>query len=363
MSHVKQSPSNDEEEAFVYALHLSTCQILPTALNAAVEMKLFDIVAAGGGGSGSGISAAEIVARLPVAAENPEVVSMVDRMLSLLVCHSLLTCSVRTLEDGSVGERLYGLSSAGEYFVENREGGSLASLFPVACHPVGLKVLPRMKDAIIEGGNQFNKVHGMSIYQYMNIDPAMKEVFNKAMVAISSVTIMKILETYKGFEGLTSLVDVGGGIGRSLTLLVSKYPSLKGINFDLPGVIESAPFIPGIENVGGDMFRAIPKGDAIMMKNILHNWSDEQCLTILRNCYEALPKNGKVIIIDIVLSETPDSSFGAKYATQLDNAMLLQFGGKERTKKEFETLCNGSRFRDFQVFPCAGVFCVIEFYK
>ncbi|CAL5417291.1 unnamed protein product [Camellia sinensis] len=345
MSHVKQSSSNDEEEAFVYALHLSTCQILPTALNAAVEMKLFDIVAAGGGGSGSGISAAEIVARLPVAAENPEVVSMVDRLLSLLVCHSLLTCSVRTLEDGSVGERLYGLSSAGEYFVENREGGSLASLFPVACHPVGLKVLPRMKDAIIEGGNQFNKVHGMSIYQYMNIDPAMKEVFNKAMFAISSVTIMKILETYKGFEGLTSLVDVGGGIGRSLTLLVSKYPSLKGINFDLPGVIESAPFIPGIEN------------------NILHNWSDEQCLTILKNCYDALPKNGKVIIIDIVLSETPDSSFGAKYATQLDNAMLLQFGGKERTKKEFETLCKGSRFRDFQVFPCAGVFYVIEFYK
>ncbi|KAI8002334.1 hypothetical protein LOK49_LG08G01771 [Camellia lanceoleosa] len=140
MSHFKQS-SNDEEEAFVYALHLSTCHILPTALNAAVEMKLFDIVATGGGGSGRGISAAEIVATLPVAAENPEVVPMVDRMLSLLVCHSLLTCSVCTLEDGSVGERLYGLSSAGEYFVENKEGGSLASLFPVACHSVGLKVL------------------------------------------------------------------------------------------------------------------------------------------------------------------------------------------------------------------------------
>ncbi|KAI8029464.1 Caffeic acid 3-O-methyltransferase [Camellia lanceoleosa] len=67
----------------------------------------------------------------------------------------------------------------------------------------------------------------------------------------------------------------------------------------------------------------------------------EECLTILKNCYKALPKNGKVNIIDIVLSETPDSSFGAKYATQLDNVRLLQFGGKERTKKEFELASAG----------------------
>ncbi|KAI8018579.1 hypothetical protein LOK49_LG04G00696 [Camellia lanceoleosa] len=63
----------------------------------------------------------------------------------------------------------------------------------------------------------------------------------------------KILETYNGFEGLNSVVDVGGGNGAILNMIVSKYPTIKGINFDLPQVIEKSPY-------HGDMFSSIPKG-------------------------------------------------------------------------------------------------------
>ncbi|KAI8003862.1 Flavone 3'-O-methyltransferase 1 [Camellia lanceoleosa] len=183
------------------------------------------------------------------------------------------------------------------------------------------------------------------------------------MATKTSVDMKKILETYKGFEGLTSLVDVGGGIGTTLTVVVSKYPSIKGINFDLPWVIQSAPSYPGIEHAGGDMLTAIPKADAIMIKNVLHNWKDEQCVRILKNCYKALPEKGKVLIIDIIMPEIPDSSVGDKYATQLDNIMLLQPGGKERTKKELETLFKSSGFSNYQFIPCPGVFYVMELYK
>ncbi|KAF5937918.1 hypothetical protein HYC85_025424 [Camellia sinensis] len=79
----------------------------------------------------------------------------------------------------------------------------------------------------------------------MDVDPTLKQVFNRSMATKSSVDRKKILETCKGFEGLTSLVDVGGGIGTTLTAVVSKYPSIKGINFDLPWVIQSAPSYPG----------------------------------------------------------------------------------------------------------------------
>lgn len=65
----------------------------------------------------------------------------------------------------------------------------------------------------------------------------------------STITMKKILETYKGFEGLNSVVDVGGGTGAVLSMIVSKYPSLKGINFDLPHVIEDAPTYPGTHHV------------------------------------------------------------------------------------------------------------------
>jgi hypothetical protein len=124
-----------------------------------------------------------------------------------------------------------------------------------------------MEDAIIEGGDQCKKVNGKSSFQFMNIDPTFNKIFNKAMAGISSLTMRKILETYEGFEGLASLVDVGGGIGRTLNRIISNYPSGEGINYDLPRVVQSAPSYPdthcfpfqdrkneSIQHVGGDMF-------------------------------------------------------------------------------------------------------------
>ena len=73
----------------------------------------------------------------------------------------------------------------------------------------------------------------MTVFEYHSsdsTDPRFKEVFNRAMADISTITMKKILETYKGFEGLTSIVDVGGGTGAVINMIVSKYPSIKGIN-------------------------------------------------------------------------------------------------------------------------------------
>ena len=103
-----------------------------------------------------------------------------------------------------------------------------------------------LKDAILEGGIPFNKAYGMTAFEYHGTDPRFNKVFNKGMSDHSKIAMKKILETYKGFEGLASLVDVGGGTGAVLSTIVSKYPSIKGINFDLPHVIADAPAFPGI---------------------------------------------------------------------------------------------------------------------
>jgi hypothetical protein len=89
-------------------------------------------------------------------------------------------------------------------------------------------------------------VHGKPVYQGIQSDPAWNHVFNKSMADICTIEMKKILEKYKGFEGISMLVDVGGGIGQSLNMIISKYPSIKGINFDLPQVIQHAPIYPGI---------------------------------------------------------------------------------------------------------------------
>ncbi|KAK0581600.1 hypothetical protein LWI29_015755 [Acer saccharum] len=92
----------------------------------------------------------------------------------------------------------------------------------------------------------------------------------------------KTLESYKGFEQFKQLVDVGGGLGTTLSVITSKYPHIKAINFDLPHVINDAPSYPGVEHLSGDMFQSVPKGDAIILKSVLNAWDDNNCLSHYR---------------------------------------------------------------------------------
>ena len=141
------------------------------------------------------------------------------------------------------------------------------------------------------------------------------------------------------------------------------------------------------------MYESVPKGDAIMVKvranswhlnyfepkpsyeNVLsgyiyvlqatcHNWSDEKCVALLKNCYKALPQDGKVIILDMIMPQEPDSSDAAKYVSIVDNTMFIQAGGKERTLQEFEKLSKESGFSSFKVVCRAlSVHGVVELYK
>lgn len=154
-----------------------------------------------------------------------------------------------------------------------------------------------LKDALLEGGVPFNKAYNMTPFEYQSTDPRFNKLFNEAMANGSTLVMKKILETYNGFADLRSLVDLGGGTGMIANLIVSKYPLIKAINFDLKHVIDDAPPFPGwymsivsviylskiwqtssfllviivttnlgVQHVGGDMFASVPNADAIFMK-------------------------------------------------------------------------------------------------
>ncbi|PIN13650.1 Caffeate O-methyltransferase [Handroanthus impetiginosus] len=204
----------------------------------------------------------------------------------------------------------------------------------------------------------------MSAFEYPAKDSRFNRVFNQSMYEQSTIFMKKILEKYKGFEGLKSLVDVGGGIGASLKMIISKYPSIKGINFDLPHVIQNAPSYPGMEHISGDMFVSVPKADAIFMKWICHDWSDSHCEKLLKNCYEALPENGKVIIAETIMPEDPNSGLNSLRAAQGDVIMLAYNpGGKERSEREFETLAKKAGFKQLIKACSAFNIWIIEFHK
>ncbi|XP_050256133.1 caffeic acid 3-O-methyltransferase-like [Quercus robur] len=353
------SVSKEDDDACLYAMLLSSSHVFPMVLRAAIELNLFEIIARAS--PDAYMSPSEIASQLPT--QNPDAPYMLDRMLRLLASYSLLTCSIRSCEDGSV-ERLYRVSQAGKLYVQNEDGGFVGSISLFAFQRAILEVWLHFKDAILGGGNLFGKVHGMSIFQYMKTDQTLNDSFNKAMADTSRIHMKKILEMYQGFEGVSLLVDVGGGTGACLNMIISKYSSIKGINFDLPQVIQHAPSYPGIEHVGGDMYVSVPKGDAIMIKTTCHNWNDDQCIKLLKNCNKALAQNGKVIIMDLIMPEVPDASNGAKFVSMLDSAMVIPPGGKERAEKEFEALSKASGFSDFQVICRAcTVWGVMELYK
>ncbi|CAI9109029.1 OLC1v1008761C1 [Oldenlandia corymbosa var. corymbosa] len=298
-------------------MQLATSALFPMVLYTAIKLNLLEIIAKSG--PRLTLSPSQIVAQL--AMKKPAAASMVDRMLRLLSAHSVLTCDevAGSGEDGSVHERVYGLTPVGKYFVENEEGFSVSHLVELHNDKVFMESWYELGDAVIEGGIPFNRVHGTHAFDYPSRDPRFNELFNKGM--------------------LCTLVDVGGGLGITLHKIISKYPLIKGINFDLPHVVRAAPSYPGMDHVGGDMFECVPGGDAIFMKMILHDWSDDYCLKLLKNCFNALPEGGKVIVVDLILPEKPDSSPSSKGILSTDVLMMtVNPGGKEWSENEVRAL-------------------------
>ncbi|GKA14722.1 caffeic acid 3-O-methyltransferase [Tanacetum coccineum] len=299
---------------------------------------------------------------------------------------------------------------AHKFLIKNEAGVSLAPFMLLNYDKILMESWYYLKDAVLNGGIPFNNVYGMPVFEYHEKDKRFNNVFSSSMFSYSTMAMKQILDLYDGFNGLTTLVDVTGGTGASLEMIISKHTSLKGINFDLPHVIEVAktypevkgsiltpykaggPFLPlvkpeaaslplvgvglstsqpppytvedGIEHVGGDMFESIPKGDAIFLKWILHDWSDADSLKILKNCYKALPKNRKVIVVELILTEVLDSTRATQNVLHVDMIMMAYSpGGKERTQKEFEALAKGAGFKGFHKASCVLNNWVIEFCK
>ncbi|KAK3013425.1 hypothetical protein RJ639_010237 [Escallonia herrerae] len=351
-----QREMTSEEEDFARVMQLPVGFVLPMVLKAAYELDVLEIMAK----ASAQLTSREVASHLPT--QNPEAPAMLERVLRFLASNSFLTCTLVTDEEGNA-KRLYGLAPICKFFVRDQNGASMAPFMLFLHDKVPVDSWFHLKDAIIEGGIPFNKAHGMHAFEYSAKYSRFNEIFNAAMHSHSTLTMIKILETYEGFEGVKEVVDVGGGTGATLILIISKYPQIKGINFDLPHVIRHAPPCPGVQHIEGDMFQKVPHGEVIFMKTILHDWSDDQCLKLLKTCYKALPQSGKVVVVESILPEYPETDLLSRSVACFDMHMLTNAGGKERTQKEFEALARGAGFTSLVVVCRTSAGCVMELYK
>ena len=213
------------------------------------------------------------------------------------------------------------------------------------------------------GGIAFDKAFGEPVWEFFAKHEENAKIFNDAMSGLTAQAEHALHAAYS-FEGINTIVDVGGGHGGLMTSILKRNPNMRGILFDSPQVIEGAASrmaASGIgdrcELVGGDFFQAVPEGaDAIIMKWIIHDWNDEQSIAIMKNCHRGLPPNGKLILVEAVVPPGDEMHF-AKF---IDLNMLVMTGGRERTEEEFRQLYEAAGFRLTRIVPTESPFSVIE---
>jgi len=220
-----------------------------------------------------------------------------------------------------------------------------------------------LRNTIATGQPAFNRVHGVSIVDHLMAHPDHAEIVNAAMTALSSVELSEILAAYD-FSRFHRIVDVGGGHGGLLYGILSASPRSRGVLADQPSVVAGAvtlhagPIAQRCDLAGVDFFEEVPAGaDAYVAKSVIHDWSDEDAVRILKTCRRAIRDDGRMLLIERMVK--PSNEYDpAKF---VDMAMLvLTPGGRERSEADFRALLDEAGFSVTRVIPTGGTLSIIE---
>jgi len=190
------------------------------------------------------------------------------------------------------------------------------------------------------GESAFERWHGMNFFEYLSQNPKSALIFDRAMDTVVSGSASAVAAACD-LEGAKIVVDVGGGRGALLALLLRRYPTLRGVLFDLPAVLagvqqefESQGLSVRCTAVPGDFLNSVPPGgDVYFLSRILHNWSDEQAIKILNNCRQVMAAGARILVVETLMGPTADF-----WGSWLDLEMLVNFGSRERRAEEYGQL-------------------------
>nr|GMD81155.1 trans-resveratrol di-O-methyltransferase-like [Ipomoea batatas]GMD82206.1 trans-resveratrol di-O-methyltransferase-like [Ipomoea batatas]GME21699.1 trans-resveratrol di-O-methyltransferase-like [Ipomoea batatas] len=277
----------------------------------------------------------DLIAALPI---HPSKAPYIHRLTRFLVHSGVLLVTKSGQDDGQ--EECYSLTPAGRLMVKD-ETINLRAFLHICNENIFQKSCYALGDWFQnDDPSPFCTAHGEKIWDYISHEPGYNDVFNEA-TAKDSELIMEVLlngESKRVFDGLKSLVDVAGGNGS----------------------------IENMEFVAGNMFENIPAANAVLLKWIMHDWEDEECVKILKKCREAIPireEGGKVIIIDMVMEDPKQTdAYYNKAQLYMDFLVMALYGSKERNKKQWEKLFSEAGFSDYKITPTLGLRSLIEVF-
>jgi hypothetical protein len=259
--------------------------------------------------------------------------------------------------DGDALSRVLRLASAHGVFEQKGDTyqHSPASRMLRTDHPQSMRAFVRMfglainwdayrelEYSVKSGRRAMEKTLPEGVWSYLGQHPEANSIFNAAMLAKAQGQIPAIVQC-GNFSRFKVIADIAGGRGHLLSAILETAPATKGILFDLPHVVNEAADLASsrLTLQGGDFFKdTLPKCDAYILMEIIHDWPDREAVTILQAVRQAAPPGATLFLIETIVPEGPQPD----WSKMLDIHMLTFLGGKQRTLKEYETLLGQADF-------------------
>jgi hypothetical protein len=223
----------------------------------------------------------------------------------------------------------------------------------------------RLIDAVKTGERVAPKALGKEIFEWYEEHPREAAIFAGAMSNMAAMVAGEVANLCD-FSRAKKIIDVGGSHGTLLAAVLKKNPGASGIVIDLPNVADRARqalAASGLgdraDAIGGDFFDDVPGGNAYLLKQILHDWNDDQCRTILANCARSVAAGGRIYIIEMVIPDDNSPSF----ASLMDLNMMVMLPGRERALREYRALLDASGPKFEHVLTTHSPFQIIEASK
>ncbi len=286
-----------------------------------------------------------------LAAESGANANALFRLMRVLAAHNIFV---------ERGEKQFELTGWGE-MLRLDTPGSMRDYVLMAGQPSVWQACENLEYSVMTGNAAFDHVLGQSWFSYLDANPPVGRIFDNAMRSRGAAEDAAILGVFD-FAKFRRIADLGAGEGGLLSAALQAAPQANGILFDQPRVVENArrllanrAVFDRIEFVAGDLFDAAPTGaDLYILKQILHDWRDEQAQKILANCRRAMSPGSRLLVLEMIVE--PEAAFPKR----LDLMMMAWTGGRERTQHEFERLLSNAGFRLICTTRTVMPICVLE---
>ncbi len=246
--------------------------------------------------------------------------------------------------------------------LERNRPGSLWGLSVMLASQGTWRPWGNLVEAVRAGEKQTVRTLGRDLWQHYVQSPTENEAFVQAMAKISEGVgpeLARVIDT----RSISIAADIGGGSGALLQALMATNPDLQGIVFELPEVISIASKVPSTNALrarpllrAGDFFQAVPEADLHLLKHVLHDWNDEDCIRILENCRRASRAGGRIVVVELAIGEMNElANTPHTRMTLQDLNMLVLLGARERTIAQYSALFTAAGLRLVRTTPISAL--------